>query len=285
MQEHVTVHLAEPLVPLVSGLHGYRMSGLAAGSHVGMPSRDITVIISLDEPMDMSVPGQGGVRLGSIVGGLHDRPVLIHHDGHQFGIQAALTPAGARALLGVPAAELAGLVVGLDDLLGPAARLLQERVVGAATWADRLRLVQAALLALLDRSTPPSESAAATEIGEAWRVLARHDGDVAVRAVARHVGWSPRHLTERFTSEFGLRPKTTARVMRFERSTRFVRAGARPADVAATCGYADQAHLTREWQALAGVTPGRWPASDVLANVQDPDGLPEAGWCHDHPHD
>ena len=58
-------------MPLVSGLHGYRMSGLAAGSHVGMPSRDITVIISLDEPMDMSVPGQGEVRLGSIVGGLH----------------------------------------------------------------------------------------------------------------------------------------------------------------------------------------------------------------------
>lgn len=276
MQEHVTAHLTEPLVPLVSGLHGYRMWGFPAGSHVGFPSRDLTVVISLDEPMDLSVPGQGEVRLGSVVGGLHDRPVLIHHDGRQHGIQVALTPAGARALLGMPAAELAGLVVGLEDLLGSGGRLLQERLVDAATWKARLGLVQAALLARLDRRAHPA-TAAAPEVGEAWRVLARHDGAVGVGEVARHVGWSARQLTERFTSEFGLRPKTTARVMRFERSTRLVRPGVRLADVAATCGYADQAHLTREWQALAGVTPGRWPESDVLANVQDRSVRAEGG--------
>lgn len=276
----MTAHLIAPLAPFVSSLYGYRLTGFPAGSHVGLPSRGITMVISLAGPMAMSVPGQGEVRLEAIVGGLHDRAVQIHHDGHQHGIQAALTPAGVRALLGVPAGELAGLVIPLDDLLGREARQMQDRLAGAATWPDRLAHVQAGLSARLDR-LGGTVTHPAPELAEAWRLISRRDGDVAVGAVARHVGWSPRHLTERFRSEFGLRPKTAARVMRFERSTRLVRPGVRLADVAATCGYADQAHLTREWQALAGVTPGRWPEEDVLANVQDPQAGGTAGWGHD----
>ena len=35
------------------------------------------------------------------------------------------------------------------------------------------------------------------------------------------------------------------------------------ADIAADCGYADQAHLVREFQALAGMAPGAWHAEAV----------------------
>ncbi|MEP6798863.1 MAG: AraC family transcriptional regulator [Lapillicoccus sp.] len=285
MQQHVTLPVAPLLAPYVSSLQGYHLLGFLAGAYVGMPSRDLTLVISLGEPMAISVPGRGQICLATVVGGLHDRPVLIHHQGRQHGIQVALTPAGARALLGTPAGALAGLVVGFDDLVGSQSRVLQEQVAETETWAGRLSLVEAALLARLARGHSPSAWAVAPELSEAWRVLGSCDGDVSVGAVARHVGWSPRHLTEQFGSEFGLRPKTAARVMRFERSTRLVHPGARLADVAATCGYADQAHLTREWRTLAGVTPGRWPESDVLANVQDRPGWSAARWRHDHTDD
>lgn len=94
-------------------------------------------------------------------------------------------------------------------------------------------------------------------------------GTAKVRDVAAEVGWSSRHLAEEFTSVVGLAPKTVARIMRFERSTALVAGGHDLAVVAARSGFADQAHMTREWRRLAGTPPGRWMQDDVLASVQD----------------
>jgi transcriptional regulator GlxA family with amidase domain len=58
-------------------------------------------------------------------------------------------------------------------------------------------------------------------------------------------------------------PKTAARILRFERATHLVR-GARPerlAWIASKCGYHDQAHMTREFRTLAGITPAAYRAA------------------------
>ncbi|MGH3796323.1 MAG: helix-turn-helix domain-containing protein [Pseudonocardiaceae bacterium] len=89
-------------------------------------------------------------------------------------------------------------------------------------------------------------------------------------ALAEEVGWSRRHLGERFRREFGLTPKVAGRVMRFEIAHRLLQTPDRPAlaEVAARCGFYDQAHLHREWRELAGCTPSRWLA-DEFPSVHD----------------
>ena len=78
-----------------------------------------------------------------------------------------------------------------------------------------------------------------------------------VEQVAEDVGFSRRRLSDVVRAECGLTPKTYQRVARFERARRLL--GRRPlAEVSARCGYADQAHLTREWTSLAGCTPTAW---------------------------
>ena len=62
-----------------------------------------------------------------------------------------------------------------------------------------------------------------------------------------------------------------ARVLRFERSKGLL---IRPdhltlAAIAAECGYADQAHMAREWRTLAGASPTQWLADERLPFVQD----------------
>ncbi|MGH3364970.1 MAG: helix-turn-helix domain-containing protein, partial [Nocardioidaceae bacterium] len=92
-------------------------------------------------------------------------------------------------------------------------------------------------------------------------LLARHR-----RLRWTHVGRPPRHPgrvfpsapDEVFRAEFGLGPKLASRVVRFEVAQRMLRTSPSVpfADVASACGYADHAHMAREFTELAGCTPG-----------------------------
>jgi AraC-like DNA-binding protein len=250
---------------------GYRQEGFAPGLHRGLPSHHLTFIVSLADPVDIAAMPDPGQRPGAhqaFVGGLHAGPALIRHDGNQVGVSLQLTPLGARALLGLPAGALAGSVVDLDDVLGRTAGELVDRLAGATTWADRFAVLDDVLARrLTDAVEPPPETA------RAWHRLVASGGTVDVRTLAQEVGWSRRHLSERFRVELGLPPKVLARVLRFERARRLLQRPDRPAlaDVAAVCGFYDQAHLNRDWRELAGCSPTTWLAEE-LPSVQD-DGV------------
>jgi len=74
-----------------------------------------------------------------------------------------------------------------------------------------------------------------------------------VAAMADHLGITERQLHRRCLAAFGYGAKVLQRVLRFDRALRLARSGLPPADVAHGLGYADQAHLSREVRALAGV--------------------------------
>src|SRR5205809_36538 len=100
--------MGTPALPLrwcMGRYRGYRIDG-PSGIHRGLPSRHLTFIISLDEPVDIArMPGdaQAPGRFQAFVGGLHAKPASIRHDGFQHGLSLELTPLGARSLLGLPA--------------------------------------------------------------------------------------------------------------------------------------------------------------------------------------
>jgi transcriptional regulator GlxA family with amidase domain len=71
-------------------------------------------------------------------------------------------------------------------------------------------------------------------------------------------------MADRFRAELGITPKTAARIFRFERAYGLISNLRQPlADVAAACGYADQAHMTRDWNALTGTSPKAWIANEL----------------------
>ncbi|MGH3431124.1 MAG: helix-turn-helix domain-containing protein, partial [Mycobacteriales bacterium] len=181
------------------------------------------------------------------------------------------TPLGSRVLLGLPAGELASAVIDLTTLLGPVADELTERLRAAPSWTDRFLELNAVLTRITRQRDGP-----AAELRWAWRRMSTSHGQIEVATLAAEVGWSRRHLGERFRREFGLTPKVAGRVMRFERAHQLLRRPDRPglADVAARCGFYDQAHLHREWRELAGCTPSRWIAEE-FPSVHD--GEPSDG--------
>lgn len=270
MVEGGTGRPAPALAGLVDRYLGYRIEGHPPGIHRGLPSRHLALNISLTDPIDLTdLPAQAAGRFAAPLGGLHAAPVTIAHDGNQVGVSIDVTPLGARRLLGVPAGELASLVVDLGDVLGPAADELRERLVLSDGWDERFAVVDEVLTRqLVDAPAPPPE------VVRAHDLVVATGGAIGVAELARHVGWSRRHLASRFATHLGVSPKALARIVRFQRSRRLLDRPDPPtvAWVAAECGFYDQAHLVRDWQDLAGCAPTTWWSDEVLPSVQDADG-------------
>lgn len=195
----------------------------------------------------------GGPRdLSSFVAGLGGAYAIVESAGAAYCMQANLSPLGAYRLLGLPLCELAVQVVDFEDLFGSAAHRLIERLRNAPGWPNRFDLLDAFFVERLCKSRPASP-----EVEHAWLRLKRSRGKVRVEELAAGEGWSRKHLTRRFQIEVGASPKLYARILRFEHAQALAQASPRPSwtEVALACGYADQAHLIREFRTLAGLTP------------------------------
>ncbi|MEU0311261.1 MULTISPECIES: AraC family transcriptional regulator [Streptomyces] len=273
MRDHtatrIDAHPAPALRRYVRSYAGFDLRGFPAGVHCGPPGRVLTAVISLSDPLGIGAGVDDGspvTRFGSVAGGLMCRSVAIHHDGRQHGVQVSLTPLGARAVYGMPAAALAHRLVPLDELLGALGAELADRLRAAPTWAARFALLDELLLRAVGRGDGDPLSRVRPEVAEAWRRLVAAQGRVQVGAVATELGWSRRYLTERFRGEVGLSPKTFARVLRFEHAHDLATAhDPLPwADVATVSGYADQAHLVRDWREFTGRSPTVWRRGEVL---------------------
>ncbi|GAA4531170.1 helix-turn-helix domain-containing protein [Amycolatopsis samaneae] len=261
------VRTPHPVVrPLVTRYVGYAQRNVTLPVHRGLPSRHVTLIISLEGPVRMAGPRpEYTKRAQAFVGGLHTEAILIEQDLVQAGIHLELDPLGVRTLLGVTAAELSGHVVGLDELDLPDLASLPERLVETPTWQQRFAILDEVLTARAGEVVEP-----APELGEAWRRMRGAAGQVRVADLAGEIGWSRRHFGERFRAELGLAPKQAARVLRFERAGALIRRGG-PVDlagIAVECGFYDQAHLSNEWRALAGCSPRTW-IREELPFLQD----------------
>jgi AraC-like DNA-binding protein len=264
------------LLPYVAWCTGYRQAGVGPAVHRGLPSPWLTMIVTLDDPLVIARhpdPRQPASVHDFLLGGLHTAPALVTHDGRQSGIQLALTPLGARVLLGLPAAELASIDVEAADVLGRLAGEVRERVLAAPDWPGRFAVLEEVLAGRLRAAQASGSPVPRPEVSYAWDRLQRSRGAVSVADLAAETGWSPRHLGEQFRAETGLSPKAGARVVRFDRARRRLLGrqaeGGRVvlADLAAECGYYDQAHLARDFRDLAGCPPSVLLAEE-LRNVQ-----------------
>ena len=197
-----------------------------------------------------------------LVSGAHAGPVrvAVGEDGTTVGVR--LRPGIAGALVGGPASRLDPRPVPLRLLRGPEIRPLEDRLRAADTPAAERGVLEHGVGRLLEGGGEPDPA-----VLEAARRLAA--GPAGVERVAAGVGLTPRELRRRFHEHVGYGPKALERVLRFRRFVRRLEAVAAGcvslAGIAATLGYADQAHLGRECLRLSGSTPrallSRWAAS------------------------
>ncbi len=241
------------LAPYVDAIVGYDYVLDPAAIHHGLPSTSLTTIVAFDEPLDCGwLDGRDRDSFWPLAGGLHARPVLIRTHGRQHGIQISFSPAGARALLGLPAGALAGEITHHSAVRPGLTSALHEQLA-ALPWRGRFELLQAALLARVRQHD--DAPTLAPDVAHAWQLVRASRGRLRVDEIAARVGWSRCHLGTRFQTELGVAPKTALRLALFEHARHLAGTGRPLADVAADCGYVDQAHLSRDWRDLTTLTP------------------------------
>ncbi|WP_183897531.1 AraC family transcriptional regulator [Rhizobium skierniewicense] len=87
------------------------------------------------------------------------------------------------------------------------------------------------------------------------------DVDIGLEELAKTAGLSRAHLIRAFRKEFHITPHAYLTDVRIRKAKKFLRNGEPLADIAALCGFADQAHFNRHFKARMGITPGQFRAA------------------------
>ena len=157
--------------------------------------------------------------------------------------------------LDVSMREITDRRVPLDALWGAEAELLADVPASERVWWMNRILGER-----LQRWTPDARSDESL-VERAVALMRRARGGVGVGEVAAAIGVGERRLERAFDRSVGIGPKLFARILRLRRAVRAIDACVRerhsPAwtSLAFDAGYADQPHLIREFNALAGTTP------------------------------
>jgi AraC-like DNA-binding protein len=215
---------------------------------VRLSEHPVRVFAGIDAPLAQS-------HGFAVLGGTRSRFYVRDTSQASISLGAQFRPGAAAAWLGVPGEAFAEAHIALEELWGAEVARLRERLLRATTPYERLAQFELELgaRAVQARAIHPVVEHALQQLGDCR-------GSASVDAAWRASGFSQRHFIALFRREVGLAPKVFARIQRFQAvlrgSTRA--APSRWAEIAASAGYADQAHLVREFQAIAGIAPGRY---------------------------
>ncbi|WP_327315178.1 helix-turn-helix domain-containing protein [Streptomyces sp. NBC_01235] len=212
-----------------------------------------TLLLGFGEPVRITRAGRPADTLVSVYCGPTTTPAVGEHSGRMSGIEVLLAPWAAFTLFGTPQHELVNRTVDPDELphaLGSPLGELAAALAALPSWERRFALLDDVFGRWQQAGTPSSE-----RVARAWSLLVRTCGAMPVPRLAEEVGWSVRHLENRFREQIGLGPKAAARVLRLQRARRLLAQGKSAAETAALCGFYDQAHLSGEFKAMTGCTP------------------------------
>lgn len=227
-----------------------------------LPDGTFELIIDLrDEPrhlFDREDPRRDQTFRRGWISGAHSQYLVIDALPASSMIGVHFKPGGAAAILGLPADTLRDQVVELDAIWGSAASDLREQLLAARGPQRKFRALERFLLG---RLTKRAANAAPQERIFWARDLFVQDAETRkIGAVVDRLGISHKHFIEQFRRQVGLTPKLFCRIQRFQQALAEVaaRRSVEWADVAASCGYFDQAHFVHDFHRFSGLNPSTY---------------------------
>lgn len=210
---------------------------------------------TLQHPVCLVVVSDGYARFYGVTRGRSS--VTLEGDGWAVGTM--FTPAAGRLLLGRSVASLSDAWVDLAEVL-PDGRIVDD-VRSAMSPDPHARDAHLRAIAHLEERyahyLPVDEQGLLVNHLVAW--LREHPEATRVGEVAEAMGLTERSLQRLAEQRLGIGPKWLLQRRRLHDAVEALKAGTTAlADMAADLGYTDQAHFTRDFRTMTGVTPGEY---------------------------
>ena len=218
-----------------------------------VPDGCVEIIFNAGDPF----ADDRGTQPLDLLAGQMTAPVIAMPTGTVDLIGVRFHSARAGAALRTPMAELQDQLIAASSVLGGCGRIVDN--LRNMPAGRRMGYLVSSLTACFTR-LPSSLHV----VDGALALIHRRRGNIAIEQVARTVGVSRRQLERLFKDEVGLGAKQIARIARVHAALDMMRRDqqASGAEIAAHCGYSDQAHLIRECKSLTGQTPARVMTSE-----------------------
>jgi len=202
----------------------------------------------------------------AVPGALTLLPPGVPHDGHSaiegsgyrkrvLYLEPDWLPSGAQ-----------GLAVGRPTLAAPGPIAATRRVHAALRDPGDLMAAEHWLLTVRDEVLThlgsPTPTHRDVPLARRLRELLddRLTESFTIAAAAVELGSHPSHLVRVFSQTYGIAPHRYLVGRRVDLARRLLVDGHRPAEAAALAGFHDQAHLTRHFRRILGVTPATFTA-------------------------
>jgi AraC-like DNA-binding protein len=227
-----------------------------------MPDGSVELVINLAEDQACIYDRENYSKFerfpGSIVAGPHSNFFVIDTAQQASVLGIHFKPGGAFPFFKLPLDELWNSHVSLADLWGADAGILRECLLAAPTPEAKLLTLEKYLLA---HALKPLDRHPAVRFA-----LAQFHGlhpPRTIGEVTNQIGLSSRHFIQLFSGEVGLTPKLFCRVRRFQQVLQLLHTGrdCNWVDIAADCGYFDQAHFIHDFKAFSGINPSTYMVS------------------------
>jgi AraC-like DNA-binding protein len=170
-------------------------------------------------------------------------------------VAVRLYPEWSARILDLHPGEHGNAIVDLASVTSAFGEALPDRLGETRSAFEALHILLAAFEDV--SSTLPQPSGADGVACQASALLRRTGGRLPMERLAEYVGVTTRHLRRVFIRRVGASPKAVARTLRFHSVLLAADRTTDPdwSDLAVQFGYADQAHMIREFRDLTQMTP------------------------------
>jgi AraC-like DNA-binding protein len=194
-------------------------------------------------------------RLNGVARGLTTR-VLV---GQGWTVAALTRPGGLGAFIAGSASDFTGRIAPLGQAIGADEAALLRQVTGEPDETSRVRLLAIAL----EQAVDPQRVLPAQQVADVARLAEINRAVRKLTDLCEMAGIGQRTLQRMFLQYAGVSPTWVLRRYRLLEAAEAVRAGEQVswAEIAVGLGYADQAHLIRDFRAAIGQTPAAYAAA------------------------